>query len=679
MKRFWTALAVTLLAIFAATGCNEYGNTFQANTGARITSLSPSNISAGSPEFTITVTGSGFVTKTYILWNNQKLPTTLTTNTAGNVLAVSATVPASLVAKAGSATVITQNPFSGSGNNGLSNPLQFVINPPANPIPTLTSITPASVAACGSSCANASFTLDLQGTNFITSADPTQVSQVHWSAGAVQTTLVTTSVSATDIKATVPGSLIANAGAASITVFNPPSPQVTPPGGTPNPSGGGGGTSEAQTITITGATGMAARKTVPSATEETSAISADGRYVAYRTVRGAHTQIVLRDTCHNAPASCQVQGSLLSSAPDGSEGDNDSGSVAMSADARFVAFGSLASNLAPRGSLHGSQIYQRDTCLGAEENCVAGTQIVSANGTGKTAAVENKLPAMSASGRFVAYVAGSSNGGSLMVRDTCQGAARCTPQTARVMLPAGDVLVADSKPALSGDGRYLSYAAVRNGRAQIFLRDTCANSGAGCHAQTRMLSVAADGSAGNEESRTPAITADGRYVAFASASANLSSNAPAGMQIYLRDTCAGAGSGCVAKTELISADVNGWLVGAESGLPSISGTGRFVAFLAETPSHAANQGSGQIATGGANSGFRQIFIRDTCVGAAKCAPQVTRVSLQPGDSAAGSGMAGPALSADGNAVAVPGDLATLYTAGVKIDSNVILALPGVSQ
>ncbi len=44
MKRSWTALAVALVSIFAVAGCNDYGNTFQNNTGASIFSLSPSQI-----------------------------------------------------------------------------------------------------------------------------------------------------------------------------------------------------------------------------------------------------------------------------------------------------------------------------------------------------------------------------------------------------------------------------------------------------------------------------------------------------------------------------------------------------------------------------------------------------------------------------------------------------------
>jgi len=46
MKRFWTLIAVVLLAIFAAAACNDYGNTFQSPGGAIITFLSPKQIPA---------------------------------------------------------------------------------------------------------------------------------------------------------------------------------------------------------------------------------------------------------------------------------------------------------------------------------------------------------------------------------------------------------------------------------------------------------------------------------------------------------------------------------------------------------------------------------------------------------------------------------------------------------
>ncbi len=96
MKRSWTALAVALVAIFAVSSCNDYGNTFQGNTGAVIISLSPPNINAGGGDLTLTVTGGGFVAKTKVQWNGQNLSTTFV-----NSASVTAVVPAADTAKAG--------------------------------------------------------------------------------------------------------------------------------------------------------------------------------------------------------------------------------------------------------------------------------------------------------------------------------------------------------------------------------------------------------------------------------------------------------------------------------------------------------------------------------------------------------------------------------------------------
>lgn len=496
MKRYWTALAVALIAIFVVAGCNDYGNTFQANTGAFVTFLAPSTISAGSPDFTLTVNGSGFVPQTFVTWNGKKLNTTVALDSTKTVvLGITAVVPAALVAKPGTATVITQNPFSGAGNNGLSNPVTFIINSQPNPVPTLTSIAPTTIAACGSSCTN--LTLDLQGTNFITSSDPTQVSQVHWTAGATQTTLVTTSVTATDIKATVPGSLISAAGTAMVTVFNPPVAQITPPGGTPNPSAGGGGSSAAQAFTIT------------------------------------------------------VPGPALTHA---------------------------------------------------------------------------------------------------------------ASQT-----------VVEETPAVSSDGRYVAYSATENEHTQVFVRDTCEGAAGECKAQTTLLSVVSDGSAANDDSSSPSISANGRYVAFSSAATNLVEGAPAGRQIYLRDTCAGAEGSCSPATQIVSVDSNGTLTGTESMLPSISASGRFVAFLAVTQSHAQQEAG--VAPGAKNSGLRQVFVRDTCLGASNCTPKTSRISQQPGDgSPSATKRAGPAIDAHGMSVALAGQAATLFTRSVAIEDSLFLAI-----
>src|SRR5580704_14058161 len=193
MKRFGTVIGVTverltlgvaLAAIFAVAGCNDYGNTFQNPTGASISALSPSTIGAGSPDFTLTVQGSGFVAKTVVQWNGKTIATQVQMDSAGNVLGITGTVTAALVAKPGTAFVNTLSPASGAGNNGLSNSLAFIVNPPGSALPTITSMSPTSAAA-----GSASFTLTVNGTNFLPTSDPSGGSQVNWNVGATQTTL----------------------------------------------------------------------------------------------------------------------------------------------------------------------------------------------------------------------------------------------------------------------------------------------------------------------------------------------------------------------------------------------------------------------------------------------------------------------------------------------------------
>jgi len=501
MKWSWTALAVVLVAIFAAIGCNDYGNTFQVPTGGSIASLSPANVTAGSPQFTLTVVGGGFVAKTVVQWNGQTLATTLLTDSSGNVLGTTATatVPASLVAKPGTAFVNTLSPHSGAGTNGLSNPVAFLINPAGNPVPTISAISP-SCAVAGS----AGFSLTVTGSNFVVNADPAQASQVLWGAGVggAQSTLTGTVSSATQIQATVSSALIASAGTANVSVFNPPAAQA----GSGNGGGGTSQTSKPFTIMATSCPAGAARTTaaVQTAAEETPAVSTEGRFVAYSATQDAHAQIFVRDTCQGATAACQ--------------------------------------------------------------------------------------------------------------------------------------------------------------------------------ARTMLVSAAADGTVGNDDSRSPSMSSGGRYIAFSSAATNLVADPASGRQVYLRDTCLGADPSCVPSTQLVSTDPQGALVGTEAILPSVSGSGRFVAFVAVTPSQASSKAatSTKSAATTTNSGFRQVFVRDTCLAASNCTPNTTRISLQPGDSPVTEGKpAGPALSGSGEHVAIPeAQNSTIFSHALAVDDRVFLALTG---
>ena len=534
MKRLWTAMAVVICAIFLVAGCNDYGNTFQSPGGASLSFLSPSQIPASTcsssssgqscPSFTLTLIGNGFVPQTKVQWNGKTCPvstssnastaacvTNVTLDTNNNVTALTATITAALYSKPGTATVNTINPNSnyGTGTNGLSQPLTFIIDNPANPIPSVASVAPACVIAGNP------VTMTVTGTNFLNgSTDATQVSTVNWTFGGsqVQLTAPTTST-ATQISVTIPAANISAAGNASITVYNPPSLPVS---NVPGSTGSGGGTSApASTVTIQapgttcpvaatkGSANSASRAAV---SEETPAVSLDGRYVAYTAVRGEHAQIFLRDTCEGAVTGCQPRTSLLSVTGDGEAASGDSHTPSMTSDGRYIAFSSDADNLTENAPA-GRQIYLRDTCVGAADSCKPSTILISTDSGGALVGTESILPSISSSGRYVAFVAitashapshpsadvkssaGATNSGyrQVFVRDTClgfrspqlgpgvgqfiilggtqgSGSTSCTPKTTRISLQPGDGAGTDAQPAgpsLSGQAKHLAMTGAR--------------------------------------------------------------------------------------------------------------------------------------------------------------------------------------------------------------------------
>jgi len=468
MKRFGATCALAFAVIFLTAGCNDYGNTFQQNTGASLTSIAPANASTGDAGFTLTAFGSGFVTGTVIQWNGHTLTTTPVLDANSNILWLTAVVPQTLLATTGVATVNTLSPHSGSMNNGLSNTLAFIINPPKNPLPVLSSISPSSTAPN-----SASFTLTFTGTSFIPSSDPTGGSSAYWTANGTQTTLSPVTVTSTQVQATVPSTLLTSQTCAIVSVYNPPALATPAPSGVSNPYSGGGGTSastpgfavstDATFISNCNALGAAASSKPGAAlalAEETPALGQDGRYVTYTATQNGHAQIFLRDTCTGAPSDCLPRTSLLSAASDGAAGNADSNTPSISSDGRFVAFSSAATNLVANAP-SGRQVYLRDTCAGAANSCAPQTTLISTDETGSLAGNDNLLPAISSSGRFIAFLsvtpskypaksAGTPNSGyrQILIRDTCFAATTsCTPKTTRVSVMPGDTTSLQSKPA----------------------------------------------------------------------------------------------------------------------------------------------------------------------------------------------------------------------------------------
>jgi Tol biopolymer transport system component len=235
------------------------------------------------------------------------------------------------------------------------------------------------------------------------------------------------------------------------------------------------------------------------------------------------------------------------------------------------------------------------------------------------------------------------------------------------MVPGGGGNANAAAASLSANGRYVAFASAGDsGRQGIFVRDTCQDAPAGCAPATTRVSVAADGSDANDSSGAPSISADGRFIAFESAATNLIAGGTRGTQVFLRDTCAGASDDCTPSTSQVSVDPDGALGANDNRSPSISASGRFIAFVSVTADHGAQESSG-----GARSSFEQVFVRDTCLGADKCTPRTVRISLYNGSDA---GTSAPAISGDGRRVAVPSPAANVFTPSVRIEDRVFRAL-----
>lgn len=132
------------------------------------------------------------------------------------------------------------------------------------------------------------------------------------------------------------------------------------------------------------------------------------------------------------------------------------------------------------------------------------------------------------------------------------------------------------KPAISGDGRFIAFVSSASN-----LVDGDENDVADIFVHdlvtrtTTRVSVASDGTEANATSDSPSISDDGRFVAFRSAATNLASNATGVTQVYVHDRQE------PTSTTLVSVNANG--DPAETGLfnPSISGCGNYVVFTSQ--------------------------------------------------------------------------------------------------
>jgi hypothetical protein len=436
--------AAALGMVVLLSGCNDINPYLgaAASNSSIVSLITPSSRPAGCPGFTLDVRGNGFVNGAVVNWNNS--PRTTNFESTGELLA---TIAASDVAAQTPVSIVVTTPVlpgqQNQGNN-LSNFVSFTIAP----TPTLgvgTCPAPPTflpfIQALNATDINVGQTLEIAG-NYFGGLQNTSTVTFNGTAATV------TSWSGTLISVTVPNIVPANTLSVSatvlVTVGGVVSTNQTPGANVvnvlPAPAG-------------TGATIL--NSSFSSANSVRSvAVSTRPRYVAFvapspDSSAGAGSgvdKIYLRDTCVGAPG-CLPSTGLVSVGVGGTDPNGASRTPSISSYGRFVAFASDASNLV-RGDFNGvTNIFLRDTCIGAPAGCAPAMTLISVGAGGIPSNGPSSLPSISPDGRFVQFnsvatnlvssgqVTATGNPGGVFLWDSCFGASSgCRPSVTQLPL-----------------------------------------------------------------------------------------------------------------------------------------------------------------------------------------------------------------------------------------------------
>ena len=324
-------------------------------------------------------------------------------------------------------------------------------------------------------------------------------------------------------------------------------------------------------------------------------------------------------------------------------GNDRSNYGVVSANGRYVAFISFASNLVRGDNNRSADVFVRDRTLGTTRR----VSVSSGERQGNDDSTTGFAPSISADGRYVAFASQASNlvrGDTnreldVFVRDRRRGITR------RVSVNSNERQgnAASVQPVLSADGKrilFLSSASNlvsgdTNRSADVFLRYRP-------NGTTQRVSVTSNEAQGNGDARGGfAVSPDGRYVAFSSDASNMvTSDTNAVTDVFVRDRIA-------TTTQRVSVNGDGEQGDDPSRGTSISADGQSVAF----DSFATN-----LVDGDTNSDI-DVFVRDRVSGA------TYRASVSSDGTQGDFGSFGPSISGDGSQVAfesfarnlVPGD------------------------
>jgi tricorn protease-like protein len=266
--------------------------------------------------------------------------------------------------------------------------------------------------------------------------------------------------------------------------------------------------------------------------------------------------------------------------------------AAISANGNVAVFQSTSKSIVSGDTSGIGHVYARDLTTGTLER-------ISTNGSGKPGDKQSFGATVSADGRYVAFSSGASN---LVRTDTNEKQDvfikdRKTGEITRISKANSGIQAnQDCRDAvISPDGKFVVFISAsttlveedNNKSADVFLYDVKSRF-------IRRVSVTSDGQEADHGSGEPAISADGRFVAFYTHARNLdardTNNTP---DIYVHDTTNG-------RTEMVSVASNAMIGNRNSHRPSISDDGRFVVF----ESWASNLVSGD------TNRVPDVFLRD---------------------------------------------------------------------
>ncbi|MCX8072468.1 MAG: hypothetical protein N3C12_08460 [Candidatus Binatia bacterium] len=301
------------------------------------------------------------------------------------------------------------------------------------------------------------------------------------------------------------------------------------------------------------------------------------------------------------------------------------GNVSLSGDGSLVVFYSAATNLVPGDTNARADVFVRRRDAGTTERVSVASDGSQANGHSTYAAI-------SADGRWVAFQSEATNlipadtnrVTDIFVRDLVNG----TTERLCNVQPNGP----SSNPAISEDGSVVAFSSAAtnlvngdtNGRLDIFVCDRTRGS-------VELVSIASDGTQGNGDSILPAISADGRFVAFKSLANNLVPDDRNGVvDVFVFDRQS-------RTTERVSVNVRGGNADDFSFPPTISADGRFVAFGSSATNLIFND----------SNHVSDMFVRDRQIGRTLIVDVNDRGELANG----GVPDAAPAISGPGTRVA----------------------------